>query len=54
MTGVKLNKAYLQWGIHGETPLNNDLGIKNEKQDCKVGIICVWGTCGRGRVNEGD
>jgi hypothetical protein len=33
--------------------LNTDFGIKNERQDCKIGT--VWGDiCGRGRINEGD
>jgi hypothetical protein len=34
-------------------PLNIDLNINNERQDCKIDT--VWGsTCGRRRVNEGD
>jgi hypothetical protein len=40
-------------GIHRETPLNINLNINNERQDCDIGI--VWGgTSGKGRVNEGD
>jgi hypothetical protein len=34
--------------------LNIDFGVKNERQDYKIGIVCLGGTCGRGRVNEGD
>jgi hypothetical protein len=41
MEGVELTKVkYTQVGIHQETVLNNDLGIKNEKQDYKIGM---WG-----------
>jgi hypothetical protein len=29
-------------GVHQETPLIIDFGIKNERQDCKIGIVC-WG-----------
>jgi hypothetical protein len=37
--------------------LNTDLGINNERQDCKIGTVCVslWrDTCKRGRVSKGD
>jgi hypothetical protein len=34
-------------GTHEETPLNIDLNINNERQDCKIGAVCVcvylWG-----------
>jgi hypothetical protein len=33
-------------GIHQETPLNTDFGIKNERQDCKIGTVYgeyLWG-----------
>jgi hypothetical protein len=30
--------------VHQETPLNIDLGINNEKHDCKIGTA---GTCGQ-------
>jgi hypothetical protein len=34
--------------------LNIDLGINNERQDCKMGAVCV-GSCGKGgRVNARD
>jgi hypothetical protein len=26
-------------GLHGGTSLNTDFGIKNKKQDCKVGTV---------------
>jgi hypothetical protein len=38
-------------GIHQETPLNTNLGINNERQDCKIvprGRVLVCG------ANEGD
>jgi hypothetical protein len=25
------------------TPLNINLNINNERQDCKIGTVCVWG-----------
>jgi hypothetical protein len=31
-----------------------DFGIGNLKHDCKIGTVCVGGTCGRGKVNGGD
>jgi hypothetical protein len=36
--------------------LNFDLGISNERQDCKIGTVCVCGgsTCGRERMSGGD
>jgi hypothetical protein len=33
--------------------LKIDLENNNERQTVKF-IQCVWGTCGRGRGNEGD
>jgi hypothetical protein len=33
-------------GIHQETPLNTDFGIKNERQDCKIGTGAARHTCG--------
>jgi hypothetical protein len=39
--------------MHTGTPLNIDLNINNERQDCKIGTVYDWGgTGGRGRVNE--
>jgi hypothetical protein len=41
-------------GVHGETPLNIDLGINSERQDWKIGTV-GWGILvGWGRVNGGD
>jgi hypothetical protein len=37
-------------GIHQETPLNIDFGIKNERQDCEIGT--VWSTYGVGEGEE--
>jgi hypothetical protein len=38
---------------HRETPLNINLNINNERQDCKIGIVC-WGvTYGRGVLAGG-
>jgi hypothetical protein len=34
-------------GIHWDTPLNTNLNINNERQDCKVGTVCMGGTSGR-------
>jgi hypothetical protein len=35
--------------------LNTDFGINNERQDCKIGTVCVGGEAsGRGRGNEKD
>jgi hypothetical protein len=40
-------------GIHWETPLNINLDIDNEREDCKIGVC--WGVLlGGGRVNEED
>jgi hypothetical protein len=39
-------------GIHWEIPLNINLNINNEKQDCKIGTMCMGGTSGR-REGEG-
>jgi hypothetical protein len=47
MEGVELTAE-----THREIPLNIDLEINNEKQDCKIGTVCV-GTCGGGKMNEG-
>jgi hypothetical protein len=46
-------KSILAVGIHRETPLNIGLNINNERQDCKIGSVCVWEGISR-RVNEGD
>jgi hypothetical protein len=41
MEGVELTKVkYTHSGVHGETPLNTDLGINNEKQDSKIRTVC--------------
>jgi hypothetical protein len=46
-------ESIITTGIHEETPLNIDLGINNERQDCKISI--EWGcTCERRRVNEDE
>jgi hypothetical protein len=48
---------YILSGTHRETPLNIDFGIKNERQDCKIGTVCVcvWRViCKRGWVNWED
>jgi hypothetical protein len=29
--------------IYGETPLKIDFGIKNERQDCKIGLGGTYG-----------
>jgi hypothetical protein len=35
--------------------LNIKLGINNERQDCKIGTVCVGGVLiGERRVNKGD
>jgi hypothetical protein len=31
--------------------LNTDFGIRNERQDCKIGTVCVEGECHR---DEGE
>jgi hypothetical protein len=36
--------------IHGETPLNVDSGITNERQDDKIGIVGVKGYFWEGGV----
>jgi hypothetical protein len=28
-------------GTHRDTPLNTDLNINDERQDCKIGTVCV-------------
>jgi hypothetical protein len=35
--------SILTVGIHRETPLNINLNINNERQDCKIGTICISG-----------
>jgi hypothetical protein len=40
--------------IYQETPLNIDLGIKNEGQDYKIGPVREWVFVDKGRVNGGD
>jgi hypothetical protein len=40
---TKVNHTHM--GIHGETNLNIDLDIDNERRDCKIGKVCVWGEC---------
>jgi hypothetical protein len=39
-----------------ENPRDTKLNINNERQNCEIGTVCVCvgGTSGRGRVNEGD
>jgi hypothetical protein len=34
--------------------LNIDFGINNERQDCKIGTVCVWVLVCRRRGNGGD
>jgi hypothetical protein len=34
--------------------LNTGLGIKNERQDCKIGTVCGEVLVGGARVNAGD
>jgi hypothetical protein len=41
-------------GIHQETPLNIDLEINNEKQDCKIGTVAGGYLWEGKRVNEED
>jgi hypothetical protein len=36
-------------GIHRETPLNINLNINNERQDYKIGTVCVGCTSRRGK-----
>jgi hypothetical protein len=43
---------YLKLFVINITPLNVNLNINNEKQDCKIGTVCVEGTSRR--VKEGD
>lgn len=44
MVGVERNVVkYSQAGLHGETPLNIDLVINYERQDCKTGTVYVEG-----------
>jgi hypothetical protein len=54
MEGGKRTKVkYTHSGIHWETPLNINLNINNERQDCKVGIVYVcWG--GTSEREEGE
>jgi hypothetical protein len=56
MEGVELTKeSTLIVEIHQETPLNIDLGINKERQDCKIGTM--WGgevLVGERRGNGGD
>jgi hypothetical protein len=35
-------------GIHRETPLNINLNVNNERQDCKIGIACEWDSASGG------
>jgi hypothetical protein len=37
--------------MHGEIPLNIDLDINNERQDCKIGA--VWRVLWENREGEG-
>jgi hypothetical protein len=39
--------------MHGDTPLNTDFGINNEREDCGIGRVggYFWE---EGRVNKGD
>jgi hypothetical protein len=48
----RIRKSNRRGWIHQESPLNNDLGINNERQDCKISNVVgyLW----RGRVNRGD
>jgi hypothetical protein len=48
------SKVYPQWDKL--INLNINLSINNERQDCKIGTVCVWGRALEegGRVNEGD
>jgi hypothetical protein len=42
----KTMESTLTAEIHRETPLNINSDINNKRQDCKIGTVCVWGTCG--------
>jgi hypothetical protein len=53
MEGVEQTKVkYTSAGIHWNTPLNLNLDINNERQECKIGTVV--GVLVGGRVNEGD
>jgi hypothetical protein len=39
--------------MHSQTPLNTNLNINNEKQDCKTGTVCMRGTSGKEKEGEG-
>jgi hypothetical protein len=41
-------------GIHQETPLNIDLNISNERQECKIDTVCGDVFLGGVKVNERD
>jgi hypothetical protein len=41
-------------GMHGEAPLNIDLGINNERQDCTTGSVAGEVLVRGWRVNGGD
>jgi hypothetical protein len=38
-----MDKSVLTAGMHLKTPLNIDLNINNESQDCKIGTVYLWG-----------
>jgi hypothetical protein len=41
-------------GIHWDIPLNINLNINNENQDCKIGTVCVGGEGGTSGKEEGE
>jgi hypothetical protein len=54
--GVELtNVKYTHSRNTRRNPFDIDLGIKNERQVCKIGTVCVEGVvCGGERVNGGE
>jgi hypothetical protein len=48
MEGVEQDKSLTHSRDTSRNPLNIDLNIKNERQDCKIGIVCEGSTSGRG------
>jgi hypothetical protein len=41
-------------GIHGDTPVNINLNVNNEKQDCKISTVVGGMPVRGGRVKERD
>jgi hypothetical protein len=52
--GEPAKVKYTHSGVHRETPVNTDVGINNERQDCKIGTVCIEGCLRGGRIKGGD